>query len=1042
MSNCKKLPYFEGLTDETIKQGSNFDLTEGVTAYDGNDEEIGYSTSPTNAEFDTCDVGSHVIQYHAGQPVDRFLPNICLGTDLAVSIPSYCDNYESVTKERLIRIIQAANPSIYGIPHVTIAQNTPFDPLNGVSAVDDNGNTITDIEYSGYLDKRVTGNPITITDGQSVVPVKSLEVELEPIQPCTPWMGTEEYNNPYLSQAMPQMTEAYNTEYLKKIVGGTVAWNQLAELTSNPATTRGITFSMDTSGTVSLSGTSEGGYSAPYESVNVYANHKYLILTTAVANPNSVGVVFGLLNVPYATATIGQSKIIAPQSDANSSAGITGFLASTNLTGIKYKGSIIDLTQMFGSTIADALYAMEQAESGSGVSWFRKYFPKPYYQYDAGSLQSVHVASHDMVGFNMWDEELENGSLNATTGVKEAGNNYFRTKNFISVLPNTTYYYKAPTSSLYARIYQYDADYNFIKYEGSSRWLNGTFTTESNAHYIKFTLDKAVYGTTYNHDICINLSWSGWRNGEYEPYQKHSYPLDSSLTLRGIPKLDAQNNLYYDGDEYEADGTVTRKYGIVDLGTLTDWRYFSEQATFYATLDTKKVGFTNVVCAKYATRKANSGNNWNLYDKEVGGASNAAYIYVKDSTYTDVTAFKSAMSGVYLVYELETPTTETADSYTSAQTVDPSGMEEFVSANIVPVGHVSSYARVCPISGYTEVNTQRVGKNLWDDSIAPTNIGAYTLSGNAGTVQGRNLYLPNGTYTFSYNGTTTTYLYGNVVNADGSWVSTFQLTIGTITRTPSFTLSDGQYAKLYVASGSVSDMTSGKIQLELGSTATAYEPYQGTTYTTDLGRTVYGGTLDVVSGELVVDRAMMTVNGSESGWSNYSSSDSTNVFRLHNAVDVATIERNQISSQFVFNANAHVASEERASTFVLGSSRNLYVQTTKAFASDVESFKSTLAQNPLQLVYELATPQTIQLSPQQVMLLTGGNNLWSDGTINMVYSTEVPTEGDITYPLEGEYTLTYRVTDKCGNVGEATRQITVLANEVQSVQNAESEVSE
>ena len=61
--------------------------------------------------------------------------------------------------------------------------------------------------------------------------------------------------------------------------------------------------------------------------------------------------------------------------------------------------------------------------------------------------------------------------------------------------------------------------------------------------------------------FCINLSDPS-RNGEYEPYEKHSYPLDSSLTLRGIPKLDASNNLYYDGDEYNADGTVNRRFRI------------------------------------------------------------------------------------------------------------------------------------------------------------------------------------------------------------------------------------------------------------------------------------------------------------------------------------------------------------------------------------------------------------------------------------------------------------------------------------------------
>ena len=41
-----------------------------------------------------------------------------------------------------------------------------------------------------------------------------------------------------------------------------------------------------------------------------------------------------------------------------------------------------------------------------------------------------------------------------------------------------------------------------------------------------------------------------------------NYALDSDLILRGIPKMDANNKLYYDGDVYESNGTVTRTYGI------------------------------------------------------------------------------------------------------------------------------------------------------------------------------------------------------------------------------------------------------------------------------------------------------------------------------------------------------------------------------------------------------------------------------------------------------------------------------------------------
>ena len=53
--------------------------------------------------------------------------------------------------------------------------------------------------------------------------------------------------------------------------------------------------------------------------------------------------------------------------------------------------------------------------------------------------------------------------------------------------------------------------------------------------------------------------------------------------------------------------------------------------------------------------------------------------------------FKSAMSGVLLVYELATPTTETAQLYHSTQWVSDWGTEEFVSTGIVPVGHETRY---------------------------------------------------------------------------------------------------------------------------------------------------------------------------------------------------------------------------------------------------------------------------------------------------------------------------------------------------------------
>jgi hypothetical protein len=53
------------------------------------------------------------------------------------------------------------------------------------------------------------------------------------------------------------------------------------------------------------------------------------------------------------------------------------------------------------------------------------------------------------------------------------------------------------------------------------------------------------------------------------------------------------------------------------------------------------------------------------------------------------------MSGVYLVYELATPTTETADAYQNPQICDGYGTEEYVDerAVAIPVGHETEYVK-------------------------------------------------------------------------------------------------------------------------------------------------------------------------------------------------------------------------------------------------------------------------------------------------------------------------------------------------------------
>ena len=150
------------------------------------------------------------------------------------------------------------------------------------------------------------------------------------------------------------------------------------------------------------------------------------------------GIVGGTIAWNQLVANSGSVSVTVPSGHKYfSNIGDTKAIAISNGSAISATGgtdNIFDLTQMFGSTIADYIYSLEQANAGAGVAWFRKLFPKPYYAYNAGELKSVKgLVSHDMVGFNAWDEEWE-----------VYGSSQIKSKNLIPLIPNTTYYLKAP----------------------------------------------------------------------------------------------------------------------------------------------------------------------------------------------------------------------------------------------------------------------------------------------------------------------------------------------------------------------------------------------------------------------------------------------------------------------------------------------------------------------------------------------------------------------------------------------------------------------
>lgn len=481
-----------------------------------------------------------------------------------------------------------------------------------------------------------------------------------------------------------------NREY-DSIVGGTVAYNQMLQLKSSASTVNNVVFTPSSNGYVTAVGlaSADADYNLDNSAISfkdhVYffgvadggASSTYGIYITGTAESGGYGTFFYSDTIRKLTASRSEHYRLRVKSgyDIN----------------IKFYPKIVDLTQMFGSTVADYLYTLETQTAGAGVALFRSLFPKPYYAYTATpSLESVSgLQSHKTVGFNLWDEDWETGSL--VNGLPVSDSSRIRSKNFTPCFPNTAYN-KYSHSGLVINIFWYDVNKNFLSYIGAS--AGQAVTSPQDAYYFKICTTTA-YGGTYKHDICVNLS-DPTRNGTYEPYEEHTYPLDSSLTLRGVAVTDADGNVKFDGDEYAPDGTVTRRYGIVDLGTLTWTKYSTEpNFKFYSPLPLSKdyanTDLAIAICSKYPSIQylvlASNDKHFSIGRN----GTRAISIFDSDLSSLDASGFKSAMSGVYLVYQLATPTTETAEPYESLQICDPFGTEEYVTTGIVPVGHNTRY---------------------------------------------------------------------------------------------------------------------------------------------------------------------------------------------------------------------------------------------------------------------------------------------------------------------------------------------------------------
>lgn len=154
----------------------------------------------------------------------------------------------------------------------------------------------------------------------------------------------------------------------------------------------------------------------------------------------------------------------------------------------------------------------------------------------------------------------------------------------------------------------------------------------------------------------------------------------------------------------------------------------------------------------------------------------------------------------------------------------------------------------------------------------------------------------------------------------------------------------------------------------------------GTTQKTvvQLDQTVYGGTIDVVSGTLTLTHRMVTVDQNANRLA-VSTSSATGLYYC-SCVPISAEDAgiNTASGGGLlcdtFNVNTRA---DIGNTYLTGGGKTLVFVLPDQTIDDVEKARVWLASNPVTWVYELAEPKTVQLTGQQINTLMGQNNAWA-----------------------------------------------------------------
>lgn len=185
------------------------------------------------------------------------------------------------------------------------------------------------------------------------------------------------------------------------------------------------------------------------------------------------------------------------------------------------------------------------------------------------------------------------------------------------------------------------------------------------------------------------------------------------------------------------------------------------------------------------------------------------------------------------------------------------------------------------------------------------------------------------------------------------------------------------------------DMKNVGFQIEVGSTATAYAPYvQPTTHTAQLGRTIYGGSVDVVNGTGTKNSKMRLL--SSLTWTvnpNYQHTYNGTGF-TDRQTGIAWSNDTCKSDKYIGYSSYTVGGTPKGIA-LSNSGTNTTIYVSDEDCPTLQDFLDMLQNEDSKVTLPLATPEDFTFTPVPIISRLGDNTLWGDGDLSVTYRRDI-----------------------------------------------------